>query len=555
MAHLYEGTEGIGGEDDEEDASTPTLKEFIAQQNISSDIDIYAKLTEMGIDWTTLLHIEPGDLEVLAKEEMNLPFKIKIKFKSAVKSMQSTYKPITESVIEISSSESEEIRKLKKAMQQTKQMNKLLKKHKDQIKHHSTTLKAQIDKTFEDIVSRLEARKQSLWTKVDEWVQSKLQSMDKEISDGVESHTLFVDEKKKCDDLLRNSANNKQREQKIVQIVKGSLNTNEKCTQYAETDSLIAYIKSKTSLIEIAFAEDVFGARAVNAFGKVRTDGENELIKIASIHLDDPIVASKDNDGYCVKLRWQMAGGAAAHAHNENSFDVKYCEDEDDEKKRNEMPWISADIKDHIQNGSQFGADISNKYLFGKQYKYKVVLDMNEPIQYQIQSNIVQFIRKGARKGPVVKIELKEHSNRKHYRDWRPSNLLQDNDNYYASALNRDFKANENDWIIFKLKQENTLYLPTKCMVKNRYNNYGRNVRQMKLWIGDGKKQWFAFNVLDVANNNQKQEFELNRLDWTVANIKRHSLRFIKLEFLQNHGFTGAGGCKFILKQFELFGQ
>eukprot|EP01083_Nonionella_stella_P169804 576596_1 len=175
---------------------------------------------------------------------------------------------------------------------------------------------------------------------------------------------------------------------------------------------------------------------------------------------------------------------------------------------------------------------------------------------YELE-NLMQnhTVDEAAHMGPVVKIELKEHSNRKHYRDWRPSNLLQDNDNYYASALNRDFKANENDWIIFKLKQENTLYLPTKCMVKNRYNNYGRNVRQMKLWIGDGKKQWFAFNVLDVANNNQKQEFELNRLDWTVANIKRHSLRFIKLEFLQNHGFTGAGGCKFILKQFELFGQ
>eukprot|EP01083_Nonionella_stella_P124914 377495_1 len=403
MALSHEGTEGIGGEA-EEDASTPTLKEFIAQQNISDDIDIYAKLVEIGFDWKTLLHIEPGDLEVLAKEEMNLPFKAKVKFKSAIKWMQSTYKPITESVIAISVNESEEIDKIQRAIKQTKQMNKLLKKHKDQIKQHSTTLKAQIEKTFEDIVNRLQARKQSLCTKVDEWVQNKLQSIDKEISDGVKAHTLFVDEKRKCDDLLRNSANNKQREQKIVQIVKGSLNSNEKCTQYAETDSLIAYIKSKTSLIEIAFAEDVFGARAVNAFGKVRTDGENELIKIAPIHLDDPIATSEDDDGYCVKLRWQMAGGAAAH--NENSFDVKYCEDEDDEKKRNEMPWISADIKDHTQNGSQFGADISNKYLFGKQYKYKVVLDMKQPIQFQIQSNIVQFIRKeAAPKGPVVKIE------------------------------------------------------------------------------------------------------------------------------------------------------
>eukprot|EP01083_Nonionella_stella_P158963 517993_1 len=49
----------------------------------------------------------------------------------------------------------------------------------------------------------------------------------------------------------------------------------------------------------------------------------------------------------------------------------------------------------------------------------------------------------------LVKIELKEHSNRKHHQTYRPSNLLQDNDNYYRSAVNKDFKANENDdWII-----------------------------------------------------------------------------------------------------------
>eukprot|EP01083_Nonionella_stella_P175567 611803_1 len=64
-----------------------------------------------------------------------------------------------------------------------------------------------------------------------------------------------------------------------------------------------------------------------------------------------------------------------------------------------------------------------------------------------------------------VKMKLKEHSHRKYKNDRSPGNLLQDNDNCYWSADNKEFKANENDWIIFKLKQENTLYLPTKCMV------------------------------------------------------------------------------------------
>eukprot|EP01083_Nonionella_stella_P175565 611800_1 len=86
---------------------------------------------------------------------------------------------------------------------------------------------------------------------------------------------------------------------------------------------------------------------------------------------------------------------------------------------------------------------------------------------YELE-NLMQNHRfdEAAHKEPVVQIELKgrRHSNRKHWSGY-PRNLLQDNDNCYWSADNKEFKANENDWIIFKLKQENTLYLPTKCMV------------------------------------------------------------------------------------------
>eukprot|EP01083_Nonionella_stella_P224535 799157_1 len=504
MPCLYEGTDAEQEGAMSEHASTPTLHEFIVQQNISNDIDVYAKLNEMGIDWNTLLHIEPGDLEVLAKEEMSLPFKVKIKFKSAIKLMQSTYKPITERII-ISMTEAEEMNKIETAIKQTKAMNKLLKTHKDQIKDHSKALKKQIDETFEVIVNRLQAQKQSLYTKVDEWTQSKLQSTGKEIEDGIESHTVFVEEKRNCDALLRNSANSKERELKIGQMVLRSFNNNVLCTKYLESGSLISYIKIKTSLIDIEFKEDMFS----DAFGRVHTGVDNDdLVNTYSIDLYDPIPISDDNDGYYVELRWQMTGGAV----QSEIFNIKYLA-MDDEKKSNDMEWMLADIKEinHVNNPnsptSVFGVAVSNKYLFDKSYKYQVILDVKHPITLQqIQSNIVQFIRTTS----VVKIELQQHSCRKYFRTFSPSGLINENTRrVYASAKNKEFRSNENDWIIFKLKHENTIYHPTKCIVENAYNNSGVNVKKMKLWYGDGDKQWFLVNVLNVANTDEKQEFEL----------------------------------------------
>eukprot|EP01083_Nonionella_stella_P158964 517994_1 len=57
---------------------------------------------------------------------------------------------------------------------------------------------------------------------------------------------------------------------------------------------------------------------------------------------------------------------------------------------------------------------------------YKSINDISRSHVHTELFNIVM--------GPVVKIELKEHSNRKHWSNDRPSNLLQDNGYNYGSA-------------------------------------------------------------------------------------------------------------------------
>eukprot|EP01083_Nonionella_stella_P175568 611804_1 len=103
------------------------------------------------------------------------------------------------------------------------------------------------------------------------------------------------------------------------------------------------------------------------------------------------------------------------------------------------------------------------KGLTKKMYELETLMaDTNDITMLLVKH---RFDEAAHKEEPVVKIELTEDSNRNHGGSNTPGNLLRDNAKVYASAYNNDFEANENDWIIFKLKQENTLYLPTKCMV------------------------------------------------------------------------------------------
>eukprot|EP01084_Bolivina_argentea_P204406 349079_1 len=71
--------------------TTIKLKQILSQRGISNDV--YNKLLGMGIGWNILLYIENKDLDTLCGEQqLNLSFTTKLKFKTAIKQIQSKYK-------------------------------------------------------------------------------------------------------------------------------------------------------------------------------------------------------------------------------------------------------------------------------------------------------------------------------------------------------------------------------------------------------------------------------------------------------------------------------
>eukprot|EP01084_Bolivina_argentea_P204404 349073_1 len=76
---------------DNNNDSIPNLKEILSECDICDDV--YNKLLGMGIGWNILLYIENKDLDTLCGEQqLNLSFTTKLKFKTAIKQIQSKYK-------------------------------------------------------------------------------------------------------------------------------------------------------------------------------------------------------------------------------------------------------------------------------------------------------------------------------------------------------------------------------------------------------------------------------------------------------------------------------
>merc|ERR1712113_1287654 len=109
-----------------------------------------------------------------------------------------------------------------------------------------------------------------------------------------------------------------------------------------------------------------------------------------------------------------------------------------------------------------------------------------------------------------VKIELQQYQQRAHYDSdsYHPRQMLNNAAVGYGSALVQDFKPNEQDWVIFKLKDGENLYFPKKFIIKSFGN--GQSVKTMRIYIGDNdKNKWYLFepNVINVKKNNQYQLF------------------------------------------------
>ena len=151
--------------------ANPSLKEFLFEHNVSNEV--YYKLEQAGIDWNTLLHIELTELDILCgKQVLNLPFMVKIKFKAAIKQLQLLYKHRNQSqqhqhIITITTEEQKYLDLITTQLKQANNIQTLFENHFNQVEDYCVNIKSNIDAEFENIIQKLQQRKQSLQNKVE----------------------------------------------------------------------------------------------------------------------------------------------------------------------------------------------------------------------------------------------------------------------------------------------------------------------------------------------------------------------------------------------------
>eukprot|EP01084_Bolivina_argentea_P259284 437456_1 len=165
-------------------SKVPTLKEILLQASIPDDV--YSKLVEMGIDWNELLYIENNDLDVLCgKEQLNLSFTTKLKFKATVKQIQLKYKQQTQPekhVVSVTMKEQHHLSKIKQRFKNTENVQLLFSKHFNEIEENVNKTKLSIDHKFKAIIANINKRKQSLYKQIEEWKLKQLKNNDLNIS-------------------------------------------------------------------------------------------------------------------------------------------------------------------------------------------------------------------------------------------------------------------------------------------------------------------------------------------------------------------------------------
>ena len=382
---------------------------------------------------------------------------------------------------------------------------------------------------------------------------------------------------KQCDEMLQDGdINIGDRQKRIKQLTDSVLKDN---GEYNDCE-LLDFISRNIKLIRVQWDSETL-KNNVQSYGKINENMNNPLVTIPNIKLEMPIKTEDLDDGYKIKMKWSVSGYNEHKQKNlSRSFIIRYKkiiqfdhkQNEDEEKQilltennhqfpdQSKSQWIVATHKiiqmvdnndndndnDH-DNNDIFEVDIVDKFEYNICYKYQVLVKIHDPIDFLIESNYIDLVVTN-----VVKIELQQYRQRAHYSEsYHPKQMLNENAQGYGSALVQDFKINESDWVIFKLKDGENLYFPKKFIIKSFGNE--QSVKTMRVFIGDNdKNEWYLFepNMINVEKNNEYQIFEINGIDPNV--VKLNELRQIKLEFITNHGCKS--GCKFFIYEFQLYG-
>eukprot|EP01084_Bolivina_argentea_P258542 435909_1 len=159
-----------------------------------------------------------------------------------------------------------------------------------------------------------------------------------------------------------------------------------------------------------------------------------------------------------------------------------------------------------------------------------------------------------------TKIMLKYHSHKGHasgMRDCQPWGIILDENTstLYCSLRNYQWSDDEPDWIIFEFA-ENKFYLPKIFLFKNGSST--QSVKEMNISIGDvDANKWYTFNPNPINAEKQffacPQVFSIYGLDCKL--IQNNNLKFIKITFIKNHGYTEYAGPRYVCKLFSLFGS
>ena len=152
-----------------------------------------------------------------------------------------------------------------------------------------------------------------------------------------------------------------------------------------------------------------------------------------------------------------------------------------------------------------------------------------------------------------TEIPLKFHSHRQHFSINMPWNVLNSTCSYYASDLNCNFKDGEYDWIIFKFKDCNDIYHPTRIEITNLVCGWKEwDVKEFQLFFGDPQSDnWYPLSDFNMFNENFK---ELESHDLNINQEKR--FKYFKLTLMTNHAHDPIPYFyRFCIQQLNIYGK
>ena len=151
------------------------------------------------------------------------------------------------------------------------------------------------------------------------------------------------------------------------------------------------------------------------------------------------------------------------------------------------------------------------------------------------------------------------------YGNYHPQNLLSSSmSEWYCSKLVKQMEGNhwcQPDWIIFKITDNDCLYLPSSVSIIN--HSAEAAVKFMSVYIGDAdKNEWYRLkdNPLEFAmqkQHKQSKEFNYDATDWNYNIVRSKRLRHLKIELLDNHmgdAWRFGDSCNFLFYHLSFSG-